>query len=274
MRHWIAALLIALTAYAGFAQDRMVFEDFESVDAWEGAELSQEVAHSGETSALWRNHPEQSSVASEDIPHDWSGWNAFTFWVHNEREVDTAFMCIISSENPDTEGPDYWAVKVPLNFTGWKRFGLMITEGSGTRSPRGWDQVDSIRFTASGWANEPHPEAVVHIDQLELRNDIGGVGPLLTDEEFFDLIRDDMEELAPVRDAADAGDYDLAKQRLLDYYRGRDWPTWSFDPSEYDQNRDEGYDTSRADYVLTHMFDRFGREAHVGDDIDWSFNGF
>ncbi|MFO8078661.1 MAG: heparinase II/III family protein [Armatimonadota bacterium] len=274
MTRWITPLLIALTACAGIAQDRMIIEDFDNVDAWSGFELSQEVAHSGETSALWRNHHEQPSAASDRIPHDWSDWNAFTFRVHNERELDTAFMCIITSENPETEGPDYWSVKVPLNFTGWKMFGVMIRNNAGVRSPRGWDQVDAIRFTASGWGNEPHPEAVVHIDQLELRNDIGGRGPLLTDEEFFSLLRDDMEGLAPAREAADSGDYDLAKQRLLEYYRGRDWPKWNFDPSEYDQHREEGYNTGPADYVLTHMFDRFGREAHVGDDIDWSYNGF
>jgi hypothetical protein len=274
MVRWMTPLIIVTIVSACSAQDRLLIEGFSSVDAWTGVELSDEVARAGATSALWRNHPENTSVFSDEIPHDWTGWNAFTFWVYNEREVDTAFMCIITSENPETEGPDYWSVRVPLNFTGWKMFGTMIRENSGTRSPRGWDQVDSIRFTASGWDNEPHPEAVVHIDQLELRNDIGGTGPLLTDEEFFSLLNDDIDGLAATREAAAAGDYDAAKAHLLEYYRGRDWPTWSFEPSEYDQNRVEGYNTSQADYVLTHMFNRFGREAHVGDDIDWSFNGF
>ena len=273
-RSWQVPLLIALSACVCNAQERLVFEEFEAVDAWSGFELSRDVAHSGETSARWGDHVGTPGVISEEIPHDWSEWSAFTFWVHNERELPTAFMCIITSENPASDGADYWSVKVPLDFTGWKMFGTMIRGNAGTRSPRGWDQVDSIRFTASGWDNEPHPEAVVHIDQLELRNDIGGEGPLLTDEEFFGLLRDDLPGLASTREAAAAGDYDLAKQRLLGYYRGRDWPTWTFDPSEHDQSRDPGFNTGPADYVLTHMFDRFGREAHVGDDIDWTFNGF
>ncbi len=271
---WMVPLLVALTACAAHAQQRLVFEDFDSVDAWQGLELSEDLAHSGNTSALWRDHPNNSNASSAEIPHDWSAWNAFTFWVHNEREVDTAFMCIISSENPESEGADYWSVKVRLSFTGWKQFGLMLTPGGGARSPRGLDQIDSIRFTAGGWDNTPNPEAVVHIDQLELRNDIGGEGPLLSDEEFFSLLREDIEGLAPTREAAAAGDYALAKQHLLEFYRGRDWPTWTMDASEFDQHRQEGYNTARADYVLTHMFNRFGREAHVGDDIDWRFNGF
>ncbi|MFW6157019.1 MAG: heparinase II/III family protein, partial [Armatimonadota bacterium] len=274
MKRLTALLLTALVCCACHAQDRLIFEDFETVEAWSGVELSREVAHSGETSALWRNHPENSQVVWESAPADWSGWNAFTFQVHNEREVDAAFMCIIRSENPATEGMDYWSVKVRLDFTGWKQFGLMLTEGGGARMPRGWDQIDRVRFTATGWNNEPHPEAVVHIDRLELRNDIGGPGPLLTDEEFFSLLREDIETLAPAREAAEAGDRDLAKQRLLRHFRGREWPAHTIDPSEYDQHREENYNTSRADYVLTHMFKRFGREAHLGDDIDWSMNGF
>jgi len=270
----VPALFLLALAVPCLAQDRLVFEDFGSVEAWPGFELDDTMAHSGDTSALWRNHPGTPGVAGADIPHDWSGWNAFTFWVHNETELDARFVCIISSENPDTEGIDYWLVGVPLSFTGWKQFGILIVPNSGTRTPRGWDQVDSIRFTATGWANEPHPEAVVHIDQLELRNDIGGEGPLLTDEEFFSLLREDIEGLAPARQAAAAGDYGSAKQALLEHFRTRQWPAWTFDPGEFDQRREEGYNTSRADYVLSHMFDRFGREADLGPDIDWTFNGF
>ncbi len=270
----LAAIIMLASSACAQEGERYIFEDFESVEGWEGFELSTEVAHSGNSSALWRNHPQTPSVSSSEIPHDWSEYGAFTFWVHNQTELDARFMCIISSENPATEGMDYWSVAVPLNFTGWRRFGLLLRDNSGVRSPRGWDQVDSIRFTATGWENEPHPEAVVHIDQLELRSDIGGPGPLLSDEEFFSLLRTDIEGLRPVHEAVAAGDYALAKAELLNYFRNRDWPEWTFDPRDYDQNRDPDFDTSRADYVLSHMFDRFGREAYLGEDIDWKFNGF
>lgn len=264
--------IIVLAAASCAAQERLVFEDFSSVEAWPGFELATDLAHSGDTSALWRNMPERQSVVSTEIPHDWSGWNAFTFWVHNEKALEARFMCIISSENPDTEGIDYWSVAVPLNFTGWRMFGLMIVPGSGTRSPRGWDQVDSIRFTASGWDNTPHPEAVVHIDQLELRRDIGGEGPLLSDEEFFSLLREDVEGLAPARAAAAAGDYEAAKAHLLEYFRARTWPTWTFDPRQYDQKRQADYNTAAAEQVMAHTFRWQGRTATLPPDIDWTFN--
>ncbi|MGD9497044.1 MAG: heparinase II/III family protein, partial [Armatimonadota bacterium] len=254
------------------AQDRFVFEDFEAVGAWQGFELDDAIAHSGQTSALWRNMPERPSVVSTEIPHDWSPYTAFTFWVHNETPLDARFMCIISSENPETEGIDYWSVAVPLNFSGWKQFGLLILDNVGTRSPRGWDQVDSIRFSASGWDNTPHPEAVVRIDQLELRSDIGGQGPLLTDEEFFGLLRPDIAGLAPVREAAAAGDFDAARQRLLDFYRERTWPAWTFDPRDFDRQRQEGYNTAAAEQVMEHTFRWQARTATLPADIDWTFN--
>lgn len=267
----VITILLPLTSVGA---ENLVFEDFDTVEAWQGFELDDAVAHSGATSARWSNHPDRPAVSSTQIPHDWSGWNALSFWVHNERVVPTAFMCIISSENPATDGPDYWSVKVPLNFTGWRMFGVMIEGNAGTRSPRGWDQVDSVRFTSVGWDNTPHPEAVVHIDRLELRDDVGGEGPLLSDEEFFGLLGEDIESLAPAREAAAAGDYEAAKAALLEHFRTRSEPAWSFDPREWDTKREAGYNTTAADYVLTHMFNRFGREAHVGDDIDWRFNGF
>ncbi len=276
MRYY-ALLCVGALAFSGarcFAQDALVFEDFDTVENWQGFELSEEQAHSGKTSALWQHMDETPSVSCSEIPHDWSDYSAFTFWVYNEKEVPTRFMCIIASENPATEGADYWSVGVPLNFTGWRRFGLELRPGGGARSPLGWDQIQSIRFTASGWANTPHPEAVVYLDELKLTNEFGGPGPLIKDEEFFGLLRDDIEGLAATREAAAAGDYDVAKQHLLEYMRSRETPVWTFDWRDWDQKRDPKFNTTRADRVCQHIFSWFGREADLGPDIDWTANGF
>lgn len=269
-----ATVGVMLSVIICTAQETLVFEDFASVDAWDGFELSDTHARSGKTSALWRNMQRTSRVGSQDIPHDWSAYSAFTFWVYNESESPNAFMCIISSENPETEGIDYWAVKVPLSFTGYKRFGVLIRPNSGIRSPRGWDQVDSIYFTASGWGNEPNPEAVVYIDRLELRNDIGGPGPLITDGEFFDLLREDIEDLAKPRQAAAQGDYDAADRHLLEYMRSREHPVWTFDWRESDGSRDADFNTARADRAMAHIFKWQGREAQLAEDIDWTASAF
>ena len=256
------------------AQEFLIFEDFESVEKWQGFELSEDQAHSGKTSALWQQMDQTRGVSCSEIPHDWSDYSAFTFWVYNEKVVPTAFMCIIASENPETERADYWSVKVPLSFTGWRRFGRELRPGGGARSPLGWDQIQKITFTASGWGNEPHPEAVVYLDELKLTNEFGGPGPLIGDEEFFGLLREDIEALEPTREAAAAGDYETARERLLEYMRSREGPVWSFDWRDWDQQRNPKFDTSRADRACEHIFGWFRQEANLGPDIDWTANAF
>ncbi|MFQ5808634.1 MAG: heparinase II/III family protein, partial [Armatimonadota bacterium] len=256
------------------APDPLVFEDFDSVEKWEGFELSGEQAKSGATSARWARMDRVPSVSCSDIPHDWRGYAHFTFWVYSEKDVGSRFMCIIRSENPATEGMDYWSLGVGLNFTGWRRFGLAIREGTGTRSPLGWDQVQGITFTATGWDNTPHPEAIVYIDELKLTNEFGGEGPIISDEELFGMLRDDILELAAARQAAAAGDYARAKVEYLTYARSPERPVWRFDWRDWDKSRRDDYDTGSADRVLRHVFSWFGREADLGPDIEWTSNGF
>ncbi|MFQ6097470.1 MAG: heparinase II/III family protein, partial [Armatimonadota bacterium] len=269
----IVWLCCALAPVAVGAQDELVIEDFDDVDCWRGFELSTERAHSGKTSARWANMDKVPGVTCADIPHDWSAYGHFTFWVYVEKPVRGRFMCIIRSENPKTEGMDYWAVGVSLNIPGWRRYGVRIGTG-GTRSPLGWDQVQAINFTASGWGNTPNPEAVVYIDQMKLTNEFAGPGPVTKDPEFFNMLRDDIPGLTPTRQAAAAGDYAKAKREFLRYMRSRKKPVWRFDWREWDKQRQPNYDTSRADRVCQHVFSWFGREANLGPDIDWTANGF
>jgi hypothetical protein len=271
MRCILAALLLPLLAPA---QQGTVITDFDSVSAWPGFELSEAQAKSGKTSAKWSAMDETSGVSCADIPHDWSGYGAFTFWVYSEKPVRGRFMCIIASENPQTEGADYWAVGVDLSKPGWRRYGLAIGRAEGARSPRGWDQIDSITFTAAGWGNTPNAEAVVYIDKLELTNEFRGPGPLLQDADFFAMLRDDIPELKPTRDAAAAGDYAKAKVELLAYMRAREKPVWRLDWRDREKSRQEGYDTKAADQVLAHVFRSFGRSLDLGPNIDWKSNGF
>ena len=117
-------------------------------------------------------------------------------------------------------------------------------------------------------------EAVVYIDELKLTNEFGGPGPLIRDDEFFGLLREDIEALAATREAAAAGDYGLAKKRLLEYMRSRETPVWTFDWRDWDKQRNPKFSTARADRVCEHVFGWFGREADLGPDIDWTTNGF
>lgn len=106
------------------------------------------------------------------------------------------------------------------------------------------------------------------------KSPVSGPGSLISDEEFFGLLREDMEALAPIRYAAAGGDYGAAKEWLLKYMRSREGPVWTFDWREWDKHRDPDFDISKADRVCEHIFSWFGREADLGPDIDWTANGF
>jgi len=203
--------------------------DCDDTDGVQGLVLKRENVKQGRAAVRWRNHAEMTGFSVPDVPEDWSRFNLLRLWVHNARPLPTRFMILVPSENPDTEGMDYWGYGVRLDFEGWKELILPIGGKGGTRSPRGWDHVDGLRFTASGWGNTPHPEADVLIDDVRLEYDPPRPGPRMTDEEFFDRLDLAQDDLSPVRRAVEANDLDAAKAAFLDHMRSRERPKWWFD---------------------------------------------
>ncbi len=203
--------------------------DCDSIEGTQGLALERENVKQGRGAVRWRNHPEVTGFSAPDVPEDWSGFNLLRLWVHNARPLPARFMILVPSENPDTEGMDYWGYGVRLDFEGWKELILPIGGEGGTRSPRGWDQVDGLRFTATGWGNTPHPEADVMIDDVRLEYDPPRPGPRMTDEQFFASLDLSREDLSPVRQAVEANDLDAAKAAFLEHMRLREKPKWWFD---------------------------------------------
>ncbi|NUP98729.1 MAG: hypothetical protein HUU35_02615, partial [Armatimonadetes bacterium] len=175
---------------------------------WQGGRLDAELKHSGAGSIRWE-HATSERLQMVGVPTDWSQRGALRFRVHNAVATGSSFMVIIASENPATEGGDYWMAPVRLDFTGWKTITLPLRTLSAARTPRGWDQVNSLLLTASGWDQKVDPRAVVHLDQVEL---VDWVGPLLTDEELLTAFDLDLPALAPVKARLAAGDLPGARQ--------------------------------------------------------------
>ena len=203
--------------------------DCETTTGIKGLELERSKVKQGSAAVRWHNHPKQSGFSVPDVPSDWSQFNLLRLWIHNAKPVPTRFMIIVSSENPTTDGSDYWGYEVKLDFTGWKEFILPVGQKGGTRSPRGWDQIDGLRITASGWGNTPHPEADVLIDDIRLEYDPPRPGPRMTDKQFFDELDLSRDDLQRVRAAVKAGDLEAAKSAVLEHMRQRQTPRWWFD---------------------------------------------
>jgi hypothetical protein len=225
----LSVLALVAGASPGAARPARVLWDCDNAEGTEGVTLEQRNVRRGQGAIRWQNHPKVRGFSVPDVPRDWCGYNLLRLWIHNARPVPTRFMIIVPSENPNTEGSDYWSYGVRLDFTGWKELVFPIGGRNASRKPRGWDQVDGLRFTASGWGNTPHPGANVLIDDIRLKYDPPRPGPRMTDREFFrdlDLSRPD---LAAVREAVDAGRIEEAKAAFLAHMRSRTGPTWRID---------------------------------------------
>lgn len=203
--------------------------DCDRADGTRGLERETARVKQGEAAARWRNHPQVTGFSVSNVPQDWTGYNQLRLWVHNAKPAPTRIMIIVRSENASTDGMDYWSYGIRLGFIGWKELVLPIGGKGGTRSPRGWDQVDELTFTASGWSNTPHAEADVVIDDVRLQYDPPRPGPRMTDKEFFRNLDLSRTDLTPIRTAVEAGDLEAAKAALLDHMRIREKPRWWFD---------------------------------------------
>jgi len=227
------AFTAATAARLGGAENFAPLCNFEKIEDWRGFEQDREHVKRGKVSAKWSNMHLVPRVASPAILHDWTKFNCLKVWIYSEKAVDTAFMIIAHSENPETRGGDYYGFKVPLNFAGWKEFTFRIKRKnrfiSGARSPLGFDKIQKITFTALGWGNQPNPDAVVYIDQPMLAVEPEPQGPITSDAEFFDSLDLSIPALSQVKAACEAGDFRRAKVELLKYMRSRGKPKWFFD---------------------------------------------
>lgn len=221
---------ISFSSASGKESQKLVIENFKNIDRYEGFALDKSHVKLGECSAKWTHMDEISQVSSEKIRHDWTGYNFCKIWIYNEKKLDSAFMIILRSENEATEGMDYYSFRIPLDYTGWKEFVFPIGEKAhGTRSPLGWDKIQRITFTATGWGNTPNPDATVYIDSIRLAYEPEQPGPRITDDEFFNLLDLDYPGLEKVKSAFLSDDIELAKQEYLNYMRTREKPVWHFD---------------------------------------------
>lgn len=213
--------------------ETLAVADFAKIENWPGFEKGTAHVKVGPVSAKWANMVKVPAVASERIPHDWSRFNCLRVWVYSTKAVPTAFMIIAESENPQSEGPDYYGFRVPMDYTGWKEHKFQLAARGkaigGTRSPLGLNQIQTLRFTASGWENTPHPDALVYIDGLRLTREPEPQGPLTSDAEFFNSLDLNHAGMERVRAACKAGDPDKAKAELLAHMRERTMPRWYFD---------------------------------------------
>ena len=240
-----------------------------SLSGWEGGARAPGIAYNGALAIRW-DQGKSPSVSTSDIPHDWRAFNCIDFALHSVKQTGDSFMLILSSDKPETEGDDYFSVRITIDWTGWREFVIPLNEFSVSRQPT-WSKIDRITFTAEGWGNHPNPEAVIHISDLKLTST---PSPGISDGELFGILNLDYPGLEKVRAALEAGNLVLGKQELADYFRHRQKPVWKFDAHARPKHdsRPDGVNTQDADRFLKHEMYSQSHWQQFGDQIDWHLN--
>ena len=157
----------------------LLLEDFEDPQRVEQLELVQndQFVKSGQYSAKWANHPQESSVRIQG--GDWSRYSRLNFWVYSEVANGAGIEVVFSSDNDETAGWDYYYTSFILDWTGWKHISIPLNNCGVSNNPVGWQQIDDLTFFTKGWGFSPNSTSVLYLDTLTLTSDQVQLGVLL-----------------------------------------------------------------------------------------------
>ena len=271
----MTALLAVALAATGWTQPApLVISNCDDPDAWTGGTLETETVHEGTGAIRW-DHGTSHRLALRETPSDWTEHNLLSFHLYAPEATGARFMLIIPSENPDTEGPDYYSAAITVDFTGWKRLWFELPDDlQRNRRPLGYDRIEGFYFTASGWGNTPDPDTVVIVDDIKLTWEASAMGPRMSDEEFFAALNLDHPGLEGVREAVNAGDLEAAQAAFVEYLKARETPRYyhSYRDKPAPEQRPQRPNTHRADQALARIYTITSVPLQFEGDIDWKAN--
>ncbi len=133
-----------------------------------GLALADQHVSSGTSSGLWKDLPRYPTLASEDIPSDWSQATAVEFDVYSEANTDDTIYFGVRSPNPQTPERDYYLHPFKTDFTGWRHVTLPFAQFVTLGKPGGWHTVSAVYFFAKAFGHLPNPYTVLHLDNIRL----------------------------------------------------------------------------------------------------------
>gem|GEM_PF-2301252 len=104
---------------------------------------------------VWDNHIEKPVLDCYLSDGDLSMYDTVAFDIFSAKANGARMTLVFYSNNPATDGSDYYYLHITVDWTGLKRFELRTDQLRASRSPLGWDRIDLIRISASGWQNTP-----------------------------------------------------------------------------------------------------------------------
>lgn len=170
---WIP--LIAFAAVIASAPDTRanprVVDDFEGVSDWTGLTAEAATVEQGAGAGRWADVVSQTSVRKQYSPAaDFSGFGYFGFWLYSTVANGQGLQLIFDSDDAATTGADYYSTEIVVDWTGWRWIWLPKQALHASRSPLGWQEIQSVRLTADGWGHTPLADTNLVLDLMAFAN--------------------------------------------------------------------------------------------------------
>jgi len=161
-----AALAIALMPRPSHAAET-VLDDFDDVSDWNGLTAETNLVQEGSGAGRWADTVSQTSVAKDfTTPLDLSSTTHLGFWLHSAVANGAELQLVLASENPATSGADYYSTELTLDWEGWRFLWLSKDELGAARTPLGWDEIQRVSLSASGWGHTPQADTNLVLDRM------------------------------------------------------------------------------------------------------------
>lgn len=136
-----------------------------------GFEPVEEPVRDNRYSGKWQHTVGRILVAAGfpgPIPTDWTSYQYLEFDCYAPVQTNAWWKLNIMSENPDTDGGDYYTAEFRVDWVGWKHFKLRLADLSKSRTPVGWHKIDGLEFWNHGWGHEQDPNTVIYFANIRL----------------------------------------------------------------------------------------------------------
>ncbi len=127
---------------------------------------------------LWKgkeNLEKPIQFTNADHKVDFSKYGEIKFKIYSEKATNNPVNVVLTSENPDTTGWDYYKSGFSIDWAGeWREITLslgsskMSSFGKGTRTPLGFDKIDSFEISLQGWDAPFYPDTEIYICDVVL----------------------------------------------------------------------------------------------------------
>jgi BNR repeat-containing family member len=157
----------------------------------------------GQQAAHWWKLPKTPSIHNKDVPQNWCDKQFLTldlYSVVNRGEVVSIGVANNKPNDPQAfHVNDYFLASIRIDWSGWKRISIPLSEFSllrranqwkteksiacGVSSANGWDKVSGLYFLSKVFNHQPHPNSDFYIGAVWIGNNAAqSIKPIVLDD--------------------------------------------------------------------------------------------